>query len=151
MLMPRTRRLTAGAAITTATVLLLPGQAHAAGALRISKIWYDSPGSDTRTNASLNGEWVQITNSTGTAVSLKGWTLTDASRHAYTFPAFTLKPGKTVTIKTGRGTNTTTTLYQQRGAYVWNNDKDTATLRRTNGALHHTCAYNSTRHDYKTC
>ncbi|MFE3866137.1 lamin tail domain-containing protein [Streptomyces goshikiensis] len=149
--MARTRRLAAGAAITAATVLLLPGQAHAAGALRISKIWYDSPGSDTGTNASLNGEWVQITNSTGTAVSLKGWTLTDASRHAYTFPAFTLKPGKTVTVKTGRGTNTTTTLYQQRGAYVWNNDKDTATLRRASGTLHHTCAYNSTRYDYKTC
>ncbi|MEU3906472.1 lamin tail domain-containing protein [Streptomyces goshikiensis] len=92
--MPRTHRLAAGAAITAATVLLLPGQAHAAGALRISKIWYDSPGSDTGTNASLNGEWVQITNSTGTAVSLRGWTLTDASRHTYTFPAFTLKPGK---------------------------------------------------------
>ncbi|WP_443056855.1 lamin tail domain-containing protein [Streptomyces sp. MT206] len=90
LLMPRTRRLAVGAAITAATALLLPGQAHAAGALRISKIWYDSPGSDTGTNASLNGEWVQITNSTGTAVSLKGWTLTDASRHAYTFPAFTL-------------------------------------------------------------
>ncbi|MET7534610.1 lamin tail domain-containing protein [Streptomyces goshikiensis] len=128
--MPRTRRLAAGAAITAATVLLLPGQAHAAGTLRISKIWYDSPGSDTGANTSLNGEWVQITNSTSTAVSLKDWTLTDASRHAYTFPTFTLKPGKTVTVKTGRGTNTTTTLYQQRGAYVWNNDKDTATLRR---------------------
>ncbi|MFI5642049.1 lamin tail domain-containing protein [Streptomyces goshikiensis] len=149
--MPRTRHLAAGAAITAATVLLLPGQAHAAGALRISKIWYDSPGSDTGSTASLNGEWVQITNSTTGTVSLKGWTLTDASRHTYTFPTFTLKPGKTVTVKTGRGTNTSTVLYQQRGAYVWNNDKDTATLRRAGGALHHTCAYNSTRYDYKTC
>ncbi|MEV7617093.1 lamin tail domain-containing protein [Streptomyces sp. NPDC089799] len=149
--MPRTRHLTAGTALTAAALLLVPGQATAAGTLRISKIWYDSPGSDTRTNTSLNGEWVQITNGTATAVSLKGWTLNDASRHTYTFGAFTLKPGKTVTVKTGRGTNTTSTLFQQRAAYVWNNDKDTATLRRANKTIHHTCAYNSTRYDYKTC
>ncbi|MEV7617525.1 lamin tail domain-containing protein [Streptomyces sp. NPDC089799] len=149
--MPRTRHLAAGTALTAAALLLVPGQAHAAGTLRISKIWYDSPGSDTGANTSLNGEWVQITNGTAASVSLKGWTLTDASRHTYTFGAFTLKPGKTVTVKTGRGTNTTSTLFQQRAAYVWNNDKDTATLRRANKTIHHTCAYNSTRYDYKTC
>ncbi|MER6393676.1 lamin tail domain-containing protein [Streptomyces sp. NPDC001523] len=151
MLIPRIRHLATGTAITAAAILLLPGQAHAAGTLRISKIWYDSPGSDTRTNASLNGEWVQITNGTASAVNLKNWTLTDASRHAYTFGTFTLKAGKTVTLKTGRGTNTATTLYQQSAAYIWNNDKDAATLRRANGTVHHTCAYNSTRYDYKNC
>ncbi|MFI5868088.1 lamin tail domain-containing protein [Streptomyces sp. NPDC051546] len=149
--MPRTCHLAAGAAITTAALLLLPVQAHAAGSLRISKIWYDSPGSDTRTNTSLNGEWVQITNGTTSAVSLKGWTLTDASSHVYTFGTFTLKAGQTVTVKTGKGINTATTLFQQRAAYVWNNDKDTATLRRANKTVHHTCSYNSTRYDYKTC
>ncbi|MFI5868516.1 lamin tail domain-containing protein [Streptomyces sp. NPDC051546] len=86
--MPRTRHLAAGTAITAAALLLLPGQAHAAGTLRISKIWYDSPGSDTRTNTSINGEWVQITNGTTSAVNLKGWTLTDASSHVYTFATF---------------------------------------------------------------
>ncbi|MFF9011158.1 hypothetical protein ACF087_35965 [Streptomyces goshikiensis] len=33
--------------------------------------------------ASLNSEWVQITNNTTGTVSLTGWTLTDASRHTY--------------------------------------------------------------------
>ncbi|MFI5867327.1 lamin tail domain-containing protein [Streptomyces sp. NPDC051546] len=149
--MPRTRHLAVGTAITTVALLLLPGQAHAAGTLRVSKIWYDSPGSDTRTNTSINGEWVQITNGTTSAVNLKGWTLTDTSSHVYTFGTFTLKAGKTVTVKTGKGINTATTLFQQRAAYVWNNDKDTATLRRANKTVHHTCAYNSTRYDYKTC
>ncbi|MFF3018208.1 lamin tail domain-containing protein [Streptomyces sp. NPDC057939] len=151
MLMPRVSHVAAVATITAATALLLPGQADAAATLRVAKIWYDSPGSDTGTNTSLNGEWVQITNGTRAAVPLKGWTLTDGSRHTYTFPTFTLGAGKTVTIKTGKGTNTTTTLHQQRAAYVWNNDKDTATLRRANNTTHHTCSYNSTRHDYKTC
>lgn len=149
--MPRARSITVTATAAVAALVMLPGQAQAAGSVHIAKIWYDSPGSDTRTTASLNAEWVQIKNSTTKPVSLKGWTLTDASRHTYKFGTFTLKAGKTVTVKTGKGTNTATTLFQQRGAYVWNNDKDTATLRRSNDAVHDTCSYNSTRYDYKNC
>ncbi|MCY0929067.1 hypothetical protein OTB20_23275 [Streptomyces sp. H27-H1] len=83
MLMPRARHLVAGAAITAAALLLLliPGQGHAAGTLRVSKIWYDSPGSDTGTNASLNADWVQAAKGTTATVSRKGWTLTDAACH----------------------------------------------------------------------
>lgn len=79
--MPRARHLVAGAAITAAALLLLliPGQGHAAETLHVSQIWYDSPGSDTGTNASLNAEWVQATNGTTATVSRKGWTLTDAA------------------------------------------------------------------------
>ncbi|MGW6743152.1 lamin tail domain-containing protein [Streptomyces sp. NPDC055025] len=151
--MPRARTAGAAAALAAAaaTLMMFPGQAQAAGSVHITKIWYDSPGSDNRSKTSLNGEWVQIKNTTAKAVSLKGWKLTDASRHAYTFKTFTLKAGKTVTVKTGKGTNTGTTVYQQRAAYVWNNDKDKATLTRSSGAVHDTCAYNSTRSDYKNC
>lgn len=149
--MPHARFIAPIAAAAVATLVMLPGQAQAAGPLHIAKIWYDSPGSDNRSAASLNAEWVQIKNSTTKPVNLKGWTLTDASRHKYTFGAFTLKAGKTVTVKTGKGTNTSSTLFQQRGAYVWNNDKDTATLRRSTNAVHDTCSYNSTRYDYKNC
>ncbi|WP_327048916.1 lamin tail domain-containing protein [Microbispora sp. NBC_01189] len=64
-------------------------------AVRITKIYYDSPGSpDTGSNSSLNGEYVQIRNTTRKAVSLKGWTMCDKTKqagHAYTFGAFTLK------------------------------------------------------------
>ncbi|MFE4368991.1 lamin tail domain-containing protein [Streptomyces sp. NPDC056835] len=150
--MPRARITGAAAlAAAAATLIVFPGQAQAAGSVHLTKIWYDSPGTDTRSNTSLNGEWVQIKNTTSGSVSLKGWTLTDASRHTYTFGTFTLKAGKTVTVKTGKGTNTGATVFQQRAAYVWNNDKDTATLRRSSGAVHDTCAYNSTRYDYKNC
>ncbi|MGW2841799.1 lamin tail domain-containing protein [Streptomyces sp. NPDC001493] len=150
--MLRTRTLAATTIVVAAAgLLVLPTSAQAAGTVHISKVYYDSPGSDIRTNSSLNGEWVQITNSTSAAVSLKGWTLTDASNHKYTFGTFTLAKGKTVTVRTGKGTNTATNRYQGRAAYVWNNDKDTATLKRANGAKASSCSYNSTKVDYKTC
>lgn len=49
------------------------------------------------------------------------------------------------------GTNTPTTLCQGRGAYVRNNDRDTATLRTSSGRWVDDCSYNSTRVDYKMC
>ncbi|WP_327259880.1 MULTISPECIES: lamin tail domain-containing protein [unclassified Streptomyces] len=150
----RSARTLATAAIATAFTgtVLLPIQAQAAsGSVHLYKIYYDSPGKDTRSNASLNGEYVQIKNTTSKAVSLKGWVLVDASNHKYTFGTYTLGKGKTVTIHTGRGKNTATTLYQNRGAYVWNNDKDTATLKKSNGSKADSCSYNSTKVDYKMC
>ncbi|MFF4869362.1 lamin tail domain-containing protein [Streptomyces sp. NPDC090109] len=149
--MLRARTLAALTAATASGVLLLPTQAQAAGSVHLYKIWYDSPGTDNRSTASLNGEYVQIRNTTGAAVNLRGWTLTDAANHKYTFGNFTLGKGKIVTVRTGRGTNTAANVYQNRGAYVWNNDRDTATLRKSNGASVDTCAYNSTRVDYKWC
>lgn len=131
--------------------LLSAGPAEAAGSVHLTKIYYDSPGRDTRSNASLNAEYVQIKNSTATSVNLRGWTLVDASRHRYVFPSFTLKPGRTVTVHTGQGRDTAANLYQQRRAYVWNNDRDRATLRRASGALQDTCAYNNSSRDWTTC
>ncbi|MFC8170820.1 lamin tail domain-containing protein [Streptomyces sp. NPDC057325] len=149
--MLRARMLAAVTAAAASGVLLLPTQAQAAGSVHLYKIWYDSPGTDNRSTASLNGEYVQIRNTTNAAVNLRGWTLTDAADHKYTFGSFVLGKGKVVTVRTGRGTNTAANVYQNRGAYVWNNDRDTATLRKSNGASVDTCAYNSTRVDYTWC
>ncbi|MEE1818323.1 lamin tail domain-containing protein [Streptomyces sp. NPDC004288] len=149
--MLRVRTLAAVTAAAASGILLLPSQAQAAGSVHLYKIYYDSPGADHRSNASLNGEYVQIRNTTGAAVNLRGWTLTDAANHKYTFGNYTLGKGKIVTVRTGRGTNTTANVYQNRGAYVWNNDRDTAKLRKSNGSTVDTCSYNSTRVDYKWC
>ncbi|MFF0479034.1 lamin tail domain-containing protein [Streptomyces sp. NPDC004284] len=149
--MLRVRTLAAVTAAAASGILLLPSQAQAAGSVHLYKIYYDSPGTDTRSNSSLNAEYVQIRNTTGAAVNLRGWTLTDASRHTYTFGSFKLGAGKIVTVRTGRGTNTASNVYQNRAAYVWNNDKDTATLRKSTGTTVDTCSYNSTRVDYKWC
>ncbi|PZG12114.1 hypothetical protein C1J01_33700 [Nonomuraea aridisoli] len=131
----------------------------AAPAVQITKIYYDSPGSpDNGRNSSLNGEYVQIKNTGKKAVSLKGWTVRDEtsrSDHVYTFGAFTLKAGKTVTVRTGKGKNTATTRYWGRSggtlAYIWNQSADTAYLRNAAGKLVDSCSYNSSRQDYKVC
>jgi Lamin Tail Domain len=151
--MRRTRTLAAAAvAAAFAGSVLLPVQAQAAtGSVHLYKIYYDSQGTDTRSNSSLTAEYVQIRNTTSKAVSLKGWTLTDASNHKYTFGTYSLGKGKTVTVRTGKGKDTTANRYQNRGAYVWNNDKDTASLKKASGSKVDTCSYNSTKADYKMC
>ncbi|MGW4640909.1 lamin tail domain-containing protein [Sphaerisporangium sp. NPDC004334] len=155
----RTRSLLIGAALA-ASVVVVSQPAHAASpAVQITKVYYDSPGSpDFGANSSLNGEYVQIRNTTRKAVSLKGWTLRDETSradHVYTFGAFTLGTGKTVTVRTGKGRNTATTRYWGRSggtfAYIWNQGKDTAYLRNASGTLVDSCSYNSTRVAYKVC
>ncbi|WP_308011897.1 lamin tail domain-containing protein [Actinacidiphila acidipaludis] len=139
------------AAATTALGLAVAAPAQAAGSVHLSEIYYNSPGSDTGSNTSLNYEWVQITNSTSKAVSLTGWTLRDASSHVYTFGSYSLGAGKSVRIHTGKGGNTAANRYQGRSWYVWNNDKDAATLRRSTGSTVDTCSYHSTSHSYLYC
>lgn len=136
----------------TAALALAASPAQAAtGSVHLYKIYYNSPGSDTRSTTSLDAEYVQIKNTTSKAASLKGWTLTDASAHRYTFTTYTLGAGKTVTVHTGKGTNTTANRYWGSGNYIWNNDKDTATLKNSTGAKTDTCSYNSTKTSYKMC
>ncbi|MET9557833.1 lamin tail domain-containing protein [Streptomyces sp. NPDC006645] len=147
----RTLSTVAATAAVVAGTVLLPTQAHAVGSVHLYKIYYDSPGTDSRSNASLNAEYVQIRNTTTRAVSLTGWSVVDASNHKYTFGSYSLARGKTVTVRTGSGTNTAANRYQGRAAYVWNNDRDTATLKKSTGARVDTCSYNSTRVDYKVC
>lgn len=147
----RRRMIAVGCAAAAAVSVLAAAPARAAGSVHISQIYYNSPGSDNRSNTSLNGEWVLIKNSTSRAVSLKNWTLTDSANHKYTFGTFTLGAGKTVKVRTGRGTNTSATRYQNRRAYVWNNDKDKATLRKSTGSTADTCSYNNSRVSSKTC
>ena len=99
----------------------------------------------------LDAEWVRIANTTGAAVNLKGWVLVDASNHKYTFTSYSLGKGKSVTIHTGKGTNTAANRYQGRAWYVWNNDKDKATLKRASGATQDTCSYNNAKKAYVYC
>lgn len=68
-------------------------------------------------------EYVKITNSGKSAVSMKGWKITDeGNKHKYFFPSsYVLKSKSTVTVYTGKGKNTSTKLYWGMGWYVWNN------------------------------
>ncbi|MGW0771841.1 lamin tail domain-containing protein [Streptomyces sp. NPDC002676] len=135
------RRVTAAAAGAAACVgaVALPASAadHHPGRDRarvyISAVQYDSPGRDNRSNRSLNREWVDVTNSTRWAVNLDGWTLSDEAGHTYTFRHFWLEGRGTVRVHTGEGRDTYTDVFQDRRYYVWDNDRDTATLRNDRG------------------
>ena len=116
---------------------LTPGLAGAATCVRISGGNFDAPGNDNYA-VNLNGEFVRIKNYCSTAKSIGGWKIHDEGRkHTYTFASgFSIKAGVTVTLFTGRGTNSATKRYWGRtyGA-VWNNDGDTAYLRNASGSL----------------
>ncbi|WP_245641977.1 lamin tail domain-containing protein [Nonomuraea candida] len=156
----RIRSLLTSAVLATGMVVVSqPAQAAAPG-VQITKIYYDSPGSpDHGSNSSLNGEYIQLRNTTGKSVNLRGWTVRDETArpdHVYTFGAFTLRAGKTVTLRTGKGKDTSTTRYWNRSgggtfAYIWNQSRDTAYLRDRAGKLVDSCAYDSSRQDYKIC
>ena len=85
----------------------------------------------------VNQEYVKITNKGTTAVSMKGWKITDKGAiHTYKFPStFVLKSKTTVTLFTGKGTNTATKLYWGRAAFVWNNEGDKASLYNAQNKL----------------
>jgi len=85
----------------------------------------------------VNQEYVKITNKGTTAVSMRGWKVTDkGAKHTYKFPStFVLKSKNTVTLYTGKGKNTATKLYWGRAAFVWNNEGDTAFLYNAQGKL----------------
>jgi hypothetical protein len=85
----------------------------------------------------VNQEYVKITNKGTTAVSMRGWKITDkGAKHTYKFPSsFVLKSKNAVTLYTGKGRNTATKLYWGMGWYVWNNEGDTAYLYNAQGKL----------------
>lgn len=127
--------------LVLAAALALAFATRAAAAIRISKIQYDPPGTDTGTNSHLNKEFVVITNTGSRAVKLDGWVLKDRAGHRYRFDAFRLRPGKSVTIHTGRGNDDRNDLYWGSKDYIWNNDGDTATLKNASGNTVDSCRY----------
>lgn len=135
------RRLTAAALTAGSLVGAMALPASAADPLplqrsvQISDVQYNSPGWEDRSNRSLNGEWVEITNTGRLAVNLSGWTLSDEDGDTYTFRHFRLDGGSTVRVHTGIGSDSETDLYQDRLDYVWDNRSDTAILRNRHDRL----------------
>ena len=128
-----------------------PTQSPTPGQLKISSVYFDSPGTDDGSAASVNGEWVAITNGTATTADMTNWTLQDASSHTYVFPSFTLAPNATVEVHAGSGSNTASDLYWGSGTYVWNNTGDTATLRDASATLIGSCTYSQTQDPQAMC
>jgi hypothetical protein len=135
-----------------ATVLAPAAQA-ATSPVVIHEIYYNSPGKDTGSNASLNAEWVQLHNRTGHAVTVTGWTLRDKAGHVYRFGTYRIRAGGYVKIHTGKGTNTQTNRYWRSGWYIWNNTGDGATLKNASGVVKSGCSYSDPNqaHASKIC
>jgi hypothetical protein len=119
--------------------------------VQLGRIQYNSPGIDKATNVSVNGEYVTLKNLAATTRSLTGWTVRDTADHVYTFGTFALGAGKSVTLRTGKGTNTTSTRYWGLGNHVWNNTVGKAYLRDAAGKAMDYCGWASGGLGYKSC
>jgi Lamin Tail Domain len=137
-------------AIGLVTATGTPAQA-AVYRMQIHEIWYNSPGLDLGSNSSLNHEWVQLHNTSGSYINLTGWTLRDKAGHIFTFGSYTIKPHGYVTIHTGHGSSTQTDRYWNHSWYIWNNTGDTAFLRNQYGATIGKCTYKGTSLGYVYC
>ncbi len=129
------------AAVSLIAVLFAALPAPALAAVRITRAQYDSPGSDTGSNSSLNAEYVVLKNTGNRAMSLTGWTLRDTAGHVYRFGTFKLRAGRAVTVHTGSGGNTGGHRYWDADGYVWNNDGDRATLKNRSGSVIDRCSW----------
>lgn len=143
------------AALLGAAALMLPftanAQAATRGQIQFRLIYYNSPGSDTGSNSSLNAEYVTLKNTGTTSRNLAGWTVEDLAGHVYTFGNFTLKPGWKVRIHTGKGTNTSTDRYWGQSWYIWNNTGDKAKLHNAAGIWKDSCSWGSGGPGYLYC
>jgi hypothetical protein len=141
-------------AAATASLLIVPltaVEAAAAPPVRFSRIQYDSPGTDTGTNKSLNAEWARVTNYGNKARVLTGWTIRDPQGHVYRFPKFRLKPGRSVRLHTGKGNNTARDLYWRQNWYVWNNTGDKALLKNKGKVTVDVCKWGNNGANSTTC
>ncbi|GGV38403.1 hypothetical protein GCM10010277_25590 [Streptomyces longisporoflavus] len=142
----------AAAALSASLLAVSPASAAAhQGGLHLGYIQFDSPGRDTRSNSSLNAEWVNIHNNTRSAIQLKGYKLKDNTGYTYTFGSYKIGAGKTVKVRTGKGTNASGVRYWGRGSYVWNNTSDKARLIKPSGSLKDSCSWTNSNPGYKSC
>lgn len=117
---------------------ILASPALAASSVKITKIHY------AQTGTNLDTEYIVFKNRSSSAVKLRGWKIISApstDNQYYVFPRFTLGAGKTVTLYTGKGSNSSTKLYWNATSARWNNDGDKAVLKNAAGTTVDTCQY----------
>jgi hypothetical protein len=149
-------------ALAAPVLTAFPAQAAIEPTVKISRIYYDSPGPDLHSNKSLNGEYVAVKNTSRfRTVNLSRWTITGSSRHhyrpenRYRFEhGVFIRPGQTIVIKTGRGLDGPFVKYRGERTHVWSNFEGSATLRTAMGHRVDFCHYSrwhAQRYDYKNC
>ncbi|MCL1693630.1 MAG: lamin tail domain-containing protein, partial [Actinomycetia bacterium] len=97
----------------------------------IITVEHDPPGPD---DERLNDEYVEISNEGTKPLNLAGWTLRDeSSQNRYVFNGLNLKPGTSVTVRTGCGEDRPNTVYWCSEQSIWSNDGDTVILQDRHG------------------
>jgi hypothetical protein len=81
-------------AVALCLLVALSAGTAAEAKIRISKIYFDSPGADTVSNSSLNAEWIRLKNTGSRGRPLTGWTVRDTSGHVYRFGTYRLAAGR---------------------------------------------------------
>jgi micrococcal nuclease len=107
--------------------------------LKIADVRYNPPGDDT---LDLDEEYVvfQVL-ATG---SLRGYAVEDESGHHFDFSDRTYQKGQTITLHSGRGTDTQSDLYWgATGAAIWNNDGDMVKILDSSGHVVESYAYDA--------
>jgi|GEM_PF-1478019 len=103
-----------------------------AGQLSVARIHEDAVGND---HNHLNDEYIVFANTGSSELDISGWAIVDEAGHAYHVPGgTTLSPGQEVTLYTGSGTVSDSSLYWGSGRAVWNNGGDTIIVRDESGA-----------------
>jgi Lamin Tail Domain len=82
--------------------------------------------------SAAGNEFVQVKNIGRISVNLKGYRLRDRSDHVLTLPSYTLKPGSSVKVYTGKGKAAAGKLFLKKTTNVWST-RDTASLLNTKG------------------
>jgi hypothetical protein len=114
--------------------------------LDIVSITSDPAGADKNSNSWYTKEKVVLKNTGKKTLDLSGYVLKDNGPKRLALPKGTkLKAGKTLTVRTGKGTNTSSVVYWQNKGYVWNNTGDTARLYNKKGKLLESCTYGNAK------
>ena len=121
-----------------AAPFLSASPALAAGPVKIAKIHY------AQTGTNLNTEYIVFKNRSSHTVQMKGWEIISApstDNQHYFFPGTKVGPGKTLTLYTGKGTNSPGKRYWGQTSPRWDNAGDKAILKNASGTTMDTCQY----------
>ena len=120
--------------LMAAVSLMASGVAVAGSRIFISNLHCNGYGND---NKYPNREYVTFKNSSGARIAMGGWKVHDRGHiHVYTFHrGFHLGPYRSVTLRTGYGVDTASTVHWNKRSAVWNNTGDTATLLDAHGRV----------------
>lgn len=90
-----------------------------------------------------SAEYICLVNKSGGDVDLLGWELRDAEGGVNVLPDVTLASDQQLRVHPGEGRNTSTDLYGEGHAAVWNNTGDTVTLFDQSGNVIDSQTYGS--------